>query len=138
MVVSLLAFFTPLLPLDPPDRDQTKLQYEMPRLLPLLEESFSLNMEQVRATPTEVHSLRGELAQAESRLAAAQEMSDEDRADLQEEVRRLNTAVEDTVQRPFRDAGYPDLGPLARQMVVWRQHLFRGWTVGPLCGRDLL
>jgi oligopeptide transport system permease protein len=37
ITIGLLAFFTPLLPLQPPDRDQTKLQYAPPSLSPIFE-----------------------------------------------------------------------------------------------------
>ena len=46
-LVGLLAFFTPLLPLQPPDRDQTALQYAEPNWSPLVDETFTLTPEQI-------------------------------------------------------------------------------------------
>ena len=45
---------------------------------------------------------------------------------------------EDRLQRPYRDAGFPELGALDRQLVRWRAAIFGRWEVGSLCGRDLL
>jgi oligopeptide transport system permease protein len=42
VAIALAAFFTPLLPLQPPDHIATKLQYAPPRLSPLWEESFKI------------------------------------------------------------------------------------------------
>lgn len=101
--ISLLAFFTPLLPLQPPDRDVTALQYARPRLLPLWENSFTL-----------------ELTTAASADAVAGPIDAQD------------------VQRPYRQAGFPQLGPLSRWMVRTRHQVFAERSLASICGRDEL
>jgi oligopeptide transport system permease protein len=135
-VICTLAVFTPLLPLDPPDRDQTKRQYEPPRLLPLVEPSFALDMDHIRHTPAAVEAARERLNTAKADLAAADTEGSADTA--RELIRRRRAEISALVQRPYRDAGFPELGPLARVMVRLRHELFGRWSIGPLCGRDLL
>ena len=40
------------------------------------------------------------------------------------------------MQRPYREAGFPDLGPVSRWMVRTRYRLFGEWSLGSICGRD--
>jgi oligopeptide transport system permease protein len=101
-VISLLAFLTPLLPLQPPDRIDTPKQYTPPLFSPLWEATFKF------APPTQEEGLAdsGNFSRA--------------------------------VQRPYRDAGFPELGPLSRWMVRTRYKLFGEWSLGSICGRDEL
>ena len=50
ITIALLAFLTPLLPLQPPDHIATRRQYEPPRLLPFWEKSFELHLEDSEET----------------------------------------------------------------------------------------
>jgi oligopeptide transport system permease protein len=106
VAIALLAFFTPLLPLQPPDRIATRRQYEPPQLSPFWEKTFELN------------------------LAPAQEA-----AELGE---LLNVRYEGMTQRPYREAGFPELNALSRAMVRARYSLFGPWSIASICGRDEL
>jgi oligopeptide transport system permease protein len=52
------------------------------------------------------------------------------------EVARKKRALEDIVLRPYREAGFPDIGPVSRWMVRQRFRVFGEWSIGPTCGRD--
>ena len=95
VTIFLLAFFTPMLPLQPPDAISTRQQYASPQLTPLLEKTLNLDW---------------------SAILAADELS----------------------QRPYRDAGFPELTPLSRVMVRARYQLFGEWSLASICGRDEL
>jgi oligopeptide transport system permease protein len=131
-----MSLFTPLLPLEPPDRDQTKLQYGSPRLFPLMEQSFQLDVEAIARAPAKLQSARDRLAAAERQLTEA--ATPEEISTAEALVRRQHLEANSITQRPYRDAGFPELGPAARGMVRLRHAMFGEWTVGPVCGRDLL
>jgi oligopeptide transport system permease protein len=116
--ISLGAFFAPLLPLQPPDDDNTALQYQPPQVWPLVVETFRFDWQAVASSPARLQEVRRELHAAG------------------DEARRKRRELEDIVQRPYRDAGYPNLGPLSRWMVRTRYRLFGNWSLGPVAGRD--
>jgi oligopeptide transport system permease protein len=126
--ISLGAFFAPLLPLQPPDDDNTALQYQPPQYWPLFVETFRFDWHAVANTPARLEEVRRELHAAELQIERRDAASDE--------VRRKRRELEDIVQRPYRDAGYPNLGPLSRWMVRTRYRLFGNWSLGPVAGRD--
>ena len=101
------------MPLQPPDDDNTSLQYQPPQYWPLFLETFRFDWQAVR-----------ELQRAEQPAAT------------REGLRRKRRELEDIVQRPYRDAGFPDLGPISRWMVRTRYRLFGKWSLGPVAGRD--
>jgi oligopeptide transport system permease protein len=136
VAICLMSLFTPLLPLEPPDRDQTKLQYGSPRLFPLMEQSFQLDVEAIARAPAKLQSARDRLAAAERQLTEA--ATPEEISTAEALVRRQHLEANSITQRPYRDAGFPELGPAARGMVRLRHAMFGEWTVGPVCGRDLL
>lgn len=105
-IIGTLAFFTPLLPLAPPDRHHTDLQYEPPRLSPLFSRSFQLNWAAIDQTPSKLDG-------------------------IQDKNERRNILL-----RPYREAGFPDVGLVSRWMIRTRSHLFSEWTLGSLAGRD--
>ncbi len=105
-IIGTLAFFTPLLPLAPPDRHHTDLQYEPPRLAPLFSRSFQLNWAAIDQTPSKLDG-------------------------IQDKNERRNILL-----RPYREAGFPDVGLVSRWMIRTRSHLFSEWTLGSLAGRD--
>ena len=134
--VSVLAFLTPMLPLQPPDRDQTALQYQEPGASPFWLHGFKLNTEAIAATPKAVAALQDELA--ELREARVDTVDEEEVKDLREGVRRKQAQIDDTIQAPYRKQGFAALGPLSRWMVRVRFSLFGDRSVNSLCGRDLL
>lgn len=121
-LVGLLAFFTPLLPLQPPDRDQTALQYAEPQWFPVFQESLALTTKDLEQATQTLATIRG-------RIAAATDVKERE---------RLENQLDDAVQAPYRNAGFPELGPLSRAMVRARLALFGQWEVGSIFGRDLL
>jgi oligopeptide transport system permease protein len=127
-LIVLCAFFAPLLPLQPPDDDNTALQYEPPRYRPLLVETFRFDGDAVANTPHRLQQVHRDLRQALERERQSNAAADE--------VRRKQRELEDIIQRPYRDAGFPDMGPLSRWMVRARYKLFGNWSVGPIAGRD--
>jgi oligopeptide transport system permease protein len=140
VVILLISFFTPLLPLAPPDRHQTFKQYEPPKLLPLFVKSFELGWTAIQQTPSRLKPTRRDLEQAKQRLAAAKQMSGAE-AEIaveaaQREKRLKQTELHNLVLRPYREAGYPDLGQVSRWMVRIRYRLFGEWSLGPVAGRD--
>ena len=66
-MIALGAFFTPLLPLQPPDDDNTSLQYESPQYWPLFLETFRFDWQTVRESPARLQQVRRELQTAEQR-----------------------------------------------------------------------
>lgn len=106
--VVLLALFTPVFPLTPPDRVLTDEKFTPPTLRGLWSNGFGYDPAAVRGA-----------------IEAARKETRGDRA-------------ADRVQRPFTALGYPRLDPLARGMVRLRYALFGDRELGPLCGRDKL
>jgi oligopeptide transport system permease protein len=153
ITIGLMAFFTPLLPLQPPDDDNTDLQYRPPSLWPLLVKSFHFDWEAVRATRERLAETHNELHVARKQLAELEVRGQEPRAPQGQETRaqqqeiraqreqreiiaRKTRELDDIVQRPYRDAGFADLGPVSRWMVRTRYRLFGEWSIGPIAGRD--
>ncbi len=106
VIIGVLAFLTPLLPLAPPDRHHTDLQYEPPRLSPLVSKTFQLDWAAINRTSTQLDG-------------------------VQDKNERRNILL-----RPYREAGFPDVGLVSRWMIRTRSHLFGEWTLGSLAGRD--
>lgn len=100
------AFFTPLLPIQPPDQIDTPLQYAAPTWDPLWVQSFQLDLAAIERAANFTPSYAGEPAPS--------------------------------IQRPYRDAGFPELSPLSRVMVRARARLFGDWSLNSVCGRDEL
>ncbi|WP_428304865.1 ABC transporter permease [Lacipirellula sp.] len=160
VVVCSLAVVTPLLPLQPPDRVQTDLQYRPPTLGPLRIDGFSLNLEAIEAAPAEVAELRGQLPEleaayrktteafrtAERELAADLPPLERDakleplrtaRNEAFEALVRKHNEIDDTIQAPYAKAGFADLGPLSRWMVRTRYAMFGKSQINSLWGRDM-
>lgn len=139
--IGLLAFFAPLLPLQPPDDDDTALQYAPPIYWPMFERSFQLDWQAVLATSARLQQTRDELDAIEQRLADLSQNSADDANEAAKSAMAAAAAkkareLEDITQRPYRDAGFADLGPLDRWMVRTRYRLMGEWSIGPLAGRD--
>lgn len=156
VAIALLAFLTPLLPLAPPDRDLTDLKYAPPQLSPLIlrgSEAFQLDWDSIREIPQRLAAAEAELQEAEAQLKRADAElrktsgggTGADRAaavgrveEAKSRVRQIHARMEDIRQRPYRNAGFPDLGPVAQWMVRTRYVLFGEATLAPIGGRDLL
>jgi oligopeptide transport system permease protein len=140
IVIGLLAFFTPFLPLAPPDKHQTKLQYEPPDATPLFRKSFDFDWSAVERTPERLAETARELREAEKRLEQMQRDAVTTERDTLDPtagvVRRKMNELEGILMRPYRDAGFPDLGPVSRSMVRMRYRVFGEWQLAPLGGRD--
>ena len=137
VTIGLLAFLTPLLPLQPPDHLMTKLQYEPPRYSPQWEKTYEIDWDAIQQTPQRLEQTRQKLALTEQALAAAQAGSGQAAIDTAtRNVRKKQNELADIVQRPYRSAGYPNLNWLSRWMVRVRYRLFGEWSLGPVCGRD--
>ncbi|HJQ81744.1 MAG TPA: ABC transporter permease [Lacipirellulaceae bacterium] len=137
-VIVLLSFFTPMLPLAPPDQHHTFQQYEAPELLPLFLKNFELDWAAIQNTPSNLANTRGELIQARERLAAVKQSADSQTAidAAERDVRRKENELSSLVHRPYRQAGFPDMGPISRWMVRTRYRLFGALSIGPVSGRD--
>jgi oligopeptide transport system permease protein len=139
IVIGLLAFFTPVLPLAPPDKHSTDWQYQSPQFKPLFRPTFELDWQGIRTTPAAFSLARRELQAAEVRLKHMPRGSvptTEAIAAAERVVRRKAAELRAIVLRPYRSAGFPDLGPLGRWLVRTRYRLFGQWTLGPVAGRD--
>ncbi len=138
VMICLLAFLTPLLPLQAPDFTQTELQYAEPVLSPFLLHTFKLDEEGIARTPELVERLEGELVTLEKNFAAARDKSDEEYHAARDALRRREAEIQDTIQAPYRKLGFPNLGGLSRWMVRTRYAIFGDRSLNSLCGRDVL
>ena len=154
ITICLLAFFTPMLPLQTPDYTDTSVQYEEPTLSPLWLRNFKLDTKLIAETPAELAALQKQLPALEETyhrvsaeyLIAQQEPGFEEpdpNSDRSPEkawfkLRQKQTEIQDTVQQPYRRLGYPTLGPISRWMVRTRATLFGDRSLNSLFGRDKL
>jgi oligopeptide transport system permease protein len=124
IVIGLTAFFTPLLPIAPPDKHHTDRAYAPPSVTPLFSRAFDIDWSAIQSTP--------------ERLATARREADElkKQAGAEEKVRRKATEIESILLRPYRDAGFPELGMISRWLVRARYRLFGEWSLAPVAGRD--
>ncbi|MEM8865873.1 MAG: ABC transporter permease [Planctomycetota bacterium] len=136
VAVAVLAVLTPLLPLAPPDRIQTRLKF-MPPSGPLLERGFVFDTDALASATQRATELQPEVDRATAKLSAPR-LSEDAAKEAAADYRRLITMQRGLTQKAYRDAGYPDLGPGARQMVQLRLAMFGEWQFGPLAGRDKL
>lgn len=138
--IGLLAFFAPLLPLQPPDDDNTKLSYQSPEYRPLFVKTFHFDWAAVEQMPERLAKVRGELESAQAQvLEAARKTGDESNAAVEaakNDVKKKTRELEDIVLRPYRDAGFADIGPVSRWLVRCRYRLFGEWSLQSVCGRD--
>jgi len=161
VVISVLAFLTPLLPLQTPDSTLTSLQYAEPTASPLWLETLNLDLENIERTPQAVAELKAQLpslqksfAEAKAKLANARAAlpdtltSSEQETQLVSELvvydrakrtlRQKDAEIQDTIQQPYRKLGYANLGWLSRTMVQMRHAMFGRKSLNSLCGRDVL
>jgi oligopeptide transport system permease protein len=130
-----LAVVTPLLPLQPPDQDDTSLQYAAPMASPLWLFNFELDEKLLASAPAEAARLRAEIPTLHAAYTSA---SPENEAAAFDALYRKHAEVSDTIQAPYRNAGFPELGPVSRWMVRLRFKLFDARQLNSICGRDVL
>ena len=145
VIVMLLAFFTPMLPLQPPDHVQTRLQYDPPSVLPLseaiwFETSFKFDLELIARVSKQIPSAKEKAAVARKKLVNVRsgEASEEELEEAFRNSMQARAAVDALIQRPYSSVGFPRLDPLARWMVRTRHALFGEWSIASICGRDKL
>lgn len=161
VVISLLAFITPVLPLQAPDFSETAVQYAEPSVSSLWLHTFELDTETIRNTPAAVAELETHVPSLEAAYASAQvalteatsklptglsaeqqkeELAAEQKTydDTKAAVRQKQAEIHDTIQQPYRQLGFANLGWLSRQMVQLRYALFGNRSLNSFCGRDVL
>lgn len=88
-------------------------------------------------------------AELDERIDAGEPMTAEERAKrlaketaaelaARRAIYRRYAEIEDTIQTPYRQAGFPELGPVSRWMVRARSAMFGDRQLNSLFGRDLL
>lgn len=161
IAICVLAFITPLLPLQPPDNTDTKLRYTEPGASPLWLHDFELETALIEKAPEEVAELEKDLPaleevyanavkryqMAELELPSSMKQEERRKALLREDkakdaakyrLRLKQTEIVDTVQLAYSKLGYPRLGPMSRWMVQIRYKIFGDLSLNSLCGRDEL
>ena len=138
VAIVVLAVLTPLLPLAPPDRIDTPVQLAPPSLSPLILNDFRFNPDAVGKANKDAAAMQAEIDQSRKALAAVSPQDEEALTSAREAYRRLILTQRGVVQKPYRDAGFPSLDPLARTMVRWRHTLFGDLEIGSIFGRDKL
>jgi len=136
VLVGFLATITPLLPLEPPDRVRSELQYAAPAASPLWVRDFKLDVDHLATAPAERARLRAELP--ELRAAFEQASTDDARRATFAALYRKYAEINDVVQAPYAAAGFPNLGPVSRAMVGIRYFMWGSLQLNAICGRDLL
>jgi oligopeptide transport system permease protein len=161
VVIVLLSILTPFLPLRPPDQDRTALQYAAPTATPLWLTDFTFDPKKIPKTFAEANALRSELPALEQAYQEADAAYDraahelpgglttlEREAKLEplakardaafDALFRKHAEIEDTIQAPYTQAGFPQLGRISRWMVRARHSVFGNRQLNALGGRDLL
>jgi oligopeptide transport system permease protein len=122
--VALGAFLTPLLPLQPSDKTVTSRDFEPPRFSNAPTDKLTLTLSDIFEANAAASALEAELA----------ELPAED----VEQAKRLVDSIEDVRQRPYRRAGFTDMGPFSRWLTRLRLGLFGVYSIPSLAGRDSL
>ena len=135
-----LALFTPILPLQPPDRDLTKLKFAPPSVSPRFEKTFNFNPETIAAANEKLPQARQNLQEARAAFREVQqaEPSEEELESARRAASQARRAVDALIQQAYAEVGFPTLGPTSRAMVRLRHAVFGEWQVASLCGRDKL
>lgn len=137
IAICVLAFCTPLLPLQGPDAANTELQYAEPTLAPFWLHTFQLDQKAIERSGEIVAKLEGELAVLKEEFAAAKDKSEQEYTAARNALRRKEAEIHDTIQAAYRRAGFPPLGTVSRWMVRTRHSLFGDLSVNSICGRDV-
>jgi len=135
VLVALLTLFTPILPLTPPDQDLTDQAFAEPSG-PVFAKTTELTAERLGEFDTRIQQTQDAIASLSSNRPAAADQAELDEIDA--EIRQEYNRLDDLIQRPYGDLGYPKIGLLTRAMVRGRYAIFGDTTIGPICGRDKL
>ncbi len=138
VMICVLSFLTPLLPLQAPDHAQTNLQYAEPVFSPFWLHTFELDTKAIDRAPDIVKKLQAELEELERNFAMARDKPDKEYHTAREALRRKEAEIQDTIQAPYRKLGFPNLGIISRSMVRTRYAIFGDRSANSLCGRDVL
>jgi len=123
IALGLLAFFTPLLPLQSPrfqvfDTPQQKHQFQPPRLFPI---QLDLKLADVREFERETAALRRQLAAAKG-----------------PERQRLEAVLIGREREHPLNRLWTNPGPVTRQLIKLRLAVFGQWCIPSICGTDEL
>ena len=129
LAITLLAVVTPILPLQPPDQTRTADKYAPPALNPLWLHDFQFSQESLDSSRSSARQIERDIA------AISMDASPEV---LKQELRAQRDRLRHTIQRPYTDAGYAELGPISRWMVRCRAAIWGTRSLGSICGRDAL
>lgn len=151
VAVALGAFFTPFLPLQPSAKIVSERAFEKPRPDEEGTDRLDLSFERLASSREQVAQARGRLDEAREefrkRLEQRNQLPDGDPAipaaqaaieKAEELVARRERAIDDTIQRPYVDAGFTRVGPLSRAMIRARLATFGDYSLPSICGRDSL
>ena len=139
LAVVLTAFFTPLLPLQPSDSDNTKLAFTAPSVWPLFEATYQLDTEKIAAGASRLPAARQQVHEANAAYRLAIQAGEPATTSAAyERLKQARATVNAYLQGAYTDAGYPKLDPLARWMVRTRYAVFGEWQLASLGGRDEL
>lgn len=161
VLISVLAFLTPILPLQTPDFAQTSLQYAPPVRSPLFLQNFELDLEAIEQTPKAVAQLKAQLPALQEAFDEAREALDHAITELPEDLlpserelrlapaqtsydnakralRQKDAEIQDTIQQPYRKLGFSNLGWISRTMVRLRYAMFGNKSLNSIWGRDIL
>lgn len=128
VLIALGAFFTPLLPLQPSDKTVTSRDFESPRLSADPTDRLTLTLAAIDAADAEAAELG----------AASNNREGPQTEEATRWTRQIARSVEDVRQKPYRSAGFTDMGPLSRWMTRLRLRLFGDYSLPSLAGRDSL
>src|SRR5690606_26757282 len=114
-------------------------------------DKLELSFEQLASSREQVEQARLRLAEAREEVVDRREQLNQLPADdpaaaaaatavekAEELVARRERAIDDTIQRPYVDAGFTRVGPLSRAMTRARLAVFKDYSLPSLCGRDSL
>ncbi len=150
LMVAMGAFLTPLLPLQPSANIVTERAFEPPRWDSVETDRLKkFNRKAIEKSYAEAELIRRELQQARLDLRDARGRLQEVPPDnklyqavateverAEELIARKERAIDDTLHRPYADAGFTKVGPLSRAMIRARVAIFRDYSLPSICGRD--
>jgi oligopeptide transport system permease protein len=140
IAIAMLAFCAPVLPIAAPERHHTDLQYEAPVFAPLFVEAFALDWKAIDETPAKLAEAYQDVDAAKRRytevLRSSGGRDDKAAKRAENDVHRMENEVDSILFRAYREAGFPDVGPMSRWMIRMRARVFGEWTLNSIAGRD--
>lgn len=133
VVVTLGAFFTPLIPLQPSDKTVTSRDFAPPQFHADATDALLVRVGDEERPLTLEH-----IAKADARADELETKLRNLPANEHDQAKKLAASIEDIRQRPYLEAGFTNMGPLSRWMTRLRLRVFGNWSLPSLCGRDSL